>query len=249
MKSRLLAGTAAVALALVGALLIIFYASGADQRALATTEPVDVLVVKEPIPAGTPVSDMAASLGTQTVPAAGKSKSALSTLDDKAGTVSAVDLIPGEQLLAERLVTPEEVKAEGSVDVPAGFQEVSFQLEPQRVAGGRINVGDHVGVFLSFESGAYKPKIEDATTQLTLRKVLVTAVQRAASAEKTTEGEANPQETTLPAGALMITVAVNDIDAGKIVFASEFGKLWLTKEPLDAQDNGPRIERKEGVYK
>jgi pilus assembly protein CpaB len=47
----------------------------------------------------------------------------------------------------------------------------------------------------------------------------------------------------------MLTVAVNDVDAGKIVFASEFGRLWLTKEPLDAQDNGPRVERKEVVYK
>ncbi|RDV09734.1 flagellar biosynthesis protein FlgA [Arthrobacter sp. RT-1] len=249
MKSRLLAGTAAVALALVGALLIIFYANGADQRALASTEPVDVLVVKTAIPAGTPVNDLAASLVIETVPAAGKSKSALSTLDNKDGTVSAVDLVPGEQLLAERLVPPVEVEDQNTTKVPAGFQEVSFQLEPQRVAGGRINVGDHVGIFMSFEDGAYKTKPEDATSQLTLRKVLVTAIQRAASPEQAAEGEANPQDTTLPAGALMLTVAVNDIDAGKIVFASEFGKLWLTKEPLDAQDNGPRVERKEVVYK
>ncbi|MFM9275226.1 Flp pilus assembly protein CpaB [Pseudarthrobacter sp. NKDBFgelt] len=249
MKSRLLAGTAAVALALVGALLIIFYANGADQRALASTEPVDVLVVKTAIPAGTPVNDMAASLVIETVPAAGKSKSALSTLDNKANTVSAVDLVPGEQLLAERLVAPDDAEDEGATKVPAGFLEVSFQLEPQRVAGGRINVGDHVGIFLSFEDGAYKPKLEDPTTQLTLRKVLVTAVQGAASAEKPTEGEANPQDAALPAGALLLTVAVTDVDAGKIVFASEFGSLWLTKEPLDAQDNGPRIERKEVVYK
>ncbi len=249
MKSRLLAGTAAVALALVGALLIIFYANGADQRALASTEPVDVLVVKTAIPAGTPVNDMAASLVIEKVPAAGKSDSALSTLEGKADTVSAVDLVPGEQLLAERLVAPEEVEDKSTTTVPAGFQEVSFQLEPQRLAGGRIAVGDHVGIFLSFEDGAYKPKLEDATTQLTLRKVLVTAVQRAAVAEEPAEGETNAQDSTLPAGSLMLTVAVNDVDAGKIVFASEFGSLWLTKEPLDAQDNGPRIERKEVVYK
>ena len=249
MKSRLLAGTAAVALALVGALLIIFYANGADQRALASTQPVDVLVVKTAIPAGTPVNDMAASLVIEKVPAAGKSDSALSTLEGKANTVSAVDLVPGEQLLEQRLVAPEEAEDKSTTTVPAGFQEVSFQLEPQRVAGGRIAVGDHVGIFLSFEDGAYKPKLEDATTQLTLRKVLVTAVQRAAVVEEPAEGEANPQDTTLPAGSLMLTVAVNDVDAGKIVFASEFGRLWLTKEPLDAQDNGPRIERKEVVYK
>ena len=251
MKSRLIAGTAAIALAIVGALLIIFYAQGADQRAMATTKPVDILVVKTAIPAGTPVNEMAASLVVEKVPAAGVSKSALSTLDNKAGTVSAVDLVPGEQLLAERLVAPEEVKAEGTVEVPAGLQEVSFQVEPKRVVGGRINVGDHVGFFLSFDNGAYKAKGDDATTQLTVHKALVTAVQRApqaASAEKAEDGT-NPQDTALPEGSLLLTVAVNDVDAGKIVFASEFGRIWLTKEPLDAQDNGPRIERKEVVYK
>lgn len=252
MKSRLLAGTAAIALAIVGALLIIFYAQGADQRALATTQPVDVLVVKTAIPAGTAVEAMAASLVIEKVPAAGVAESALSTLANSGGTVSAVDLVPGEQLLAERLVAPEEVKAEGGVEVPAGLQEVSFELEPKRVVGGRINVGDHVGIFISLEAGGFKAKPEDVTTQLTVHKVLVTAVQRApqtAPAEQPAEGQPAPEDTTLPAGSLLLTVAVNDVDAGKIVFASEFGRIWLSKEPLDAQENGPRIERPEVVYK
>lgn len=251
MKSRMLAGTAAVALALVGAILIVVYAQGADQRALAGAQPVDVLVVKTAIPAGTPVEDMAASLVTETVPAAGKSTSALSTLDDKTGTVAAVDLIPGEQLLAERLVTPEEAKESGAVEIPAGMQEVSFQLEPQRIAGGRIAVGDRVGIFLSFDKGTDKANPDEPATQISIRKTLVTAVQRAPQAASTEEAEdgSNPQDTTLPEGSLMLTVAVNDIDAGKIVFASEFGSLWLTKEPLDAKDSGPRVVRKEGVFK
>ncbi|KRE74252.1 Flp pilus assembly protein CpaB [Arthrobacter sp. Soil762] len=252
MKSRLLAGTAAIALAIVGALLIIFYAQGADQRAMATTKPVDVLVVKTAIPAGTPVKEMAASLALEQVPAAGVADTALKTLDNSAGTASAVDLLPGEQLLAERLVAPEQVKRDGAMEVPAGFQEVSFEVEPKRVVGGRIKVGDHVGFFLSFEKGAFKARPEDETTQLTVRKALVTAVQRAPQTEpagKPAEGEPDPQDTTLPVGSLMLTVAVNDVDAGKIVFASEFGRIWLTKEPLDAQDNGPRIERKEVVHK
>jgi pilus assembly protein CpaB len=250
-KSRLIAGTAAVALAIVGALLIVFYAQGADQRAMATTKPVDILVVKTAIPAGTPVNEMAASLVIEKVPASGVSKSALSTLDNKAGTVSAVDLVPGEQLLAERLVAPEEVKAAGAVEVPKGLQEVTFELEPKRVVGGRVAVGDHVGIFLTFDAGASAAKPGDATTQLTIHKALVTAVQRApqaASKEKPADGT-DPKDTTLPEGSLMLTVAVSDVDAGKIVFASEFGRLWLTKEPLDAQENGPRVERKEVVYK
>ncbi|WP_255768020.1 Flp pilus assembly protein CpaB [Pseudarthrobacter sulfonivorans] len=250
MKSRMLAGTAAVALALVGALLIIFYAQGADQRAIATTQPVDVLIVKNAIPAGTPVDAMAASLVVQRIPAAGVSKTALGNLDSKAGTVSAVDLVPGEQLLAERLVAPADAASEGAAKVPAGFQEVSFQLEPQRMAGGRIEVGDHVGIAMSFKDGAYKPNPAGATTQLTLRKVLITAVQRAPQPTATKSADnADPKNTTLPEGSLMLTVAVNDIDANKIIFGSEFGTLWLTKEPLDAKDNGSYIARKDVVYK
>jgi pilus assembly protein CpaB len=253
-KSRLLAGMAAAVLALVGAFLIVNYAQGADQRAVRNLDPVAVLVVKTAIPAGTPVESMTAALATEQLPAAAVTGSSLNSLEHSVGMVAAVDLVPGEQLVAERLVAPEERKAQGSVDVPAGLQEVSFQLEPQRVVGGRINVGDHVGISLNFDGGAYKAAAGDATTQLTVRKALVTAVQRAPEAAATPTASANPnapdpKDTTLPEGSLMLTVAVSDIEAGKIIFASINGSLWLTKEPLDAQDNGPRIERKEVVYK
>lgn len=232
-------------LAIVGAILIVSYAQGADQRAVRNLDPVPVLTVKTPIPAGTPVESLPASLAVEQLPATAVAKSALSSLDAVGGKVTAVDLVPGEQLVTERLVAPEDVENHGGVKVPAGLQEVSFELDPKRVVGGQLNPGDHVGIFLSFDSGGDKANPEDATTQLTVRKVLITRVQRTpqvADAEQTADS-------TIPSGTLMLTVAVSDVDAGKIVFASEFGRLWLTKEPLDAQDNGPRVERKEVVYK
>ncbi|WCI08470.1 hypothetical protein PJ267_19735 [Arthrobacter sp. OVS8] len=54
MKSRLLAGIAALVLAIVGALLVVSYAQGADTRAVQGLDPVAVLVVKNAVPAGTP---------------------------------------------------------------------------------------------------------------------------------------------------------------------------------------------------
>jgi len=250
-KSRMLAGTAAVALALVGALLIIFYAQGADQRAMASTNPKKVLVVQKAIPAGTAVNDMTASLVIEDVPAAAVAPTALTSLDGKGGTVAAVDLVAGEQLLAERLVAPKDAKTSGSVKVPAGLQEVTFELEPKMVVGGRLEAGDHVGIALNFAAGADKAKVGDPTTQLSIRKALVTAVQRAPQptpSAKPTDGS-NPQDTTLPQGSFMVTVAVNDVDANKIIFTTINGSLWLTKEPLDAQDNGGFIARKDTVYK
>ena len=258
MKSRLIAGAAAVILAIVGAMLVISYAQGADQRAVKNLDPVAVLVVKAAIPAGTPVESMTASLATEQLPAAAVAASSLKSLDESKGKVAAVDLVPGEQLVAERLVAPDELKVPGSVEVPSGLQEVSFQLAPDRVVGGRLAPGDHVGVFVNLENGGLEGKLDAETTKLTVRKALVTAVQRAP--EPTPTGQpsptasadtsaANPQDTTLPTGSLMLTVAVSDVDAAKIVFAAEYAKMWLSKEPTNAKDSGPRIIQRSEVYK
>ena len=251
MKSRMLAGVSAIVLAIIGAVLIVTYAQGADQRAMKDMDPTDVLVVTKAVPAGSSLDIVRASVAVQQVPATAISKTALKNLDDSAGKVAAVDLVPGEQLLKERLVDPSDVKASGAVKVPAGLQEVTFELEPKKVVGGRIEAGDHVGIALNFTAGADKTKAGEPTTQLTIRKALVTAVQRApqpSATAKPTDGT-NPQDTTLPQGSFMVTVAVNDIDAAKIIYSSNNGDLWLTKEPLDAQDNGPFIARKDNVYK
>ena len=92
MKSRLLAGIAAVVLALIGAMLVVSYAQGADQRAVQNLEPVSVLVVKTAIPAGTPVEAMSPSLATEQLPAAAVPESALKSLDESKGKVAAVEL-------------------------------------------------------------------------------------------------------------------------------------------------------------
>ncbi|GAA5193253.1 hypothetical protein GCM10023346_17560 [Arthrobacter gyeryongensis] len=249
MKSRLLAGSAAAVLALVGVILVFSYAQGADQRAVQNLAPVDVLVVKTAIPAGTSVDAMKDSLATEQLPESAVPKTALHNLGDSAGKVAAVDLVPGETLVAERLVAPDALKTPGDVKVPAGLQEVSFQLEPQRVVGGLLVPGDHIGIFISMSTD--KP-----TTELAIHKVLVTMIQRApqtaASAQATpspTSGAAGSKDSALPAGILLLTVAVSDVDASKIVFAAEYAKIWLSKEPLDAKDSGPTLMQQSGVYK
>jgi pilus assembly protein CpaB len=257
MKSRLVAGLAAVLLAIVGAVLTFSYAQGADQRAVKDLQPKAVLIVAKTIPAGTPVESMKASLATEQLPGTAVAKTALATVDGETGKVAAVDLVPGEQLVSERLVAPNELKAPGSVDVPAGLQEISFQVDPVRVVGGRLTPGEHVGIFISMDKGGIEAKADKETTQLAIRKVLVTAVQRApeAAAAKPapsaapTDPTANPQDTTLPTGALLLTVAVKDTDAAKIVFASEYASIWLSKEPLDAADNGRGIVTRPDLYK
>ena len=255
MKSRLLAGIAALVLAVVGAVLVVSYAQGADSRAVQDLDPQDVLVVAKAVPAGTTVEALKPFLTTEKLPGTAVAKSALRNLDGLAGKVTAVELLPGEQLVAERLIAPEELQTSGSVQVPEGLQEVSFQLEPQRVVGGRLAPGDHVGIFISLKSGGLEAKPEKETTQLTVHKVLVTGMQRApvaaAAAKSASSGDgATTEDTSLPTGLMLVTVAVNDVDATKIVYGAEYATLWLSKEPLNATDSGrPGIMTKPEVYK
>lgn len=254
MKSRLIAGIAAVVLALVGALMVFNYANRADARAVQELQPVDVLVVQAAVPAGTPVSELAASVATVQLPGASVADTALANLDSSAGMVTAVDLVAGEQLLTERLVKPEDLVTPGSVDVPKGLHEVSILVEPQRIAGGRVIAGDYVGVFMSKADAGIVEAPEEESTQLVIPRALVSAVQRAPepapeNPEATEEEAAAAKAEALPTGSLMVTIAVNPDQATRLVFASEYESILLSKATAAESDAPPFIVKDEGLFR
>lgn len=255
MKSRLLAGIGAAVLALIGVIMVFNYAQGADRRAVQDLQPVDVMVVQTKIPAGTPAESLAASVVTKPLPASAVADNALTSLDGLTGKVTAVELLPGEPLLPERFVEPDKLQTRGAVDVPKGLQEVSFQLEPQRVLGGRLTPGDFVGVFISMDKGGLENEAAVETTQLVIHKALVTSVQRApeptaAAAPQSTASPTNgPTSEPLPTGSLLLTVAVDANEASKIVFAAEYASIWLSKEPLNAVEGKPNVVQRTELYR
>ncbi|GAB3518118.1 Flp pilus assembly protein CpaB [Arthrobacter monumenti] len=241
MKSRLIAGFAAVVLAIVGALLVFTYAQAADKRAMAGLQPVEVLVVQERVSAGTNIDLLTESLAVEKLPASAVAESALRDLKESTGKVTAVDLVAGEQLVAERLIDLKDFESSGRVEVPKGFQELSFLLEPQRAVGGTIEPGDHVGIHISY---AVDP-VEESTTKFVFHKVLLTNIQRAPVASP---DESEPDGAPLPTESLLVTVAVDDAKSARIVHGSEFGTLWLTKESSDASESDNAIITTTEVY-
>jgi pilus assembly protein CpaB len=242
MKSRLLAGVAAVVLALIGAVMLYGYAQGAEARAVQGLDPVDVLVVATEVPAGTPTDELMPFLTTKPLPATAVGATALKDLESSANKVTAVALMPGEQLLVERLIDPPDPAAAGKVEVPEGLQEVSFSIDPARAVGGKLTPGDTVGVFISMEANGLPAEPEAPTTQLALHKVLVTSVQRGPSAaavdpEATPEDQARTEASALPGEQLILTLAVSEEQATKIVFGNEFERIWLSKEPASATES------------
>jgi hypothetical protein len=148
-RRRLLAATAALVLLLAGTVVLVAYVRGADARALAGTRTVEVLVADQPIPEGTSGDALADLVRTEALPEKAAVAGRVTDLAALADQVATVDIQPGEQLLAGRFARPESLQAPGTVAVPAGKQELSVLLEPQRAVGSRLQAGDTVGVYVS----------------------------------------------------------------------------------------------------
>lgn len=155
MNKRVIAIVAAVALAAVGTFILVNYVQGAEDRALAGEETVDVLVVDRLITAGTPVENLGSSVRVERVPAKVQAAGSVPDLSALEGTVATVDLLPGEQVVTTRFqpaaVFQELQESAREVDVPRGYLEVTVELSPVRALGGEVKAGDTVGVVVSFE--------------------------------------------------------------------------------------------------
>ena len=244
----------ALGLAVVGTIALVAYVSTAEDRALAGEELAQVYVVTSPVPAGTPATQLASFIQVEEVPVKIKAQGAVDDLEALGDRVAAVDLLPGEQLVNDRMVDVAAFtdRAEG-VKVPDDMVEVTVELEPQRAVGGLVEPGQTVAVLSSFEPfdltadvvqvngqevavpQSVASEVAGSTpnsTETILRKVLVTAVQRSQSnggggglgASESTETD---RLETAPEDTLLVTLAVLPIDAERVVFSAEWGSIWL----------------------
>ena len=152
---RAIAVVVALALAGVGTFFLVRFVQSAEDRALEGEVLVSVLVVDEPIRAGSPAEGLTDKVRVEEVPTKVAASDAVADLTSLAGKVAAIDLLPGEQVVSSRFVTPEEYEGwlgtGPKVDVPADMLQVTLSLSPERVVGGQVTPGDVVAVFASFD--------------------------------------------------------------------------------------------------
>ena len=264
MVRKVLGVLGALLLALVGTGQLVAYVRGAENRALAGEEIVEVLVVREDVPKGTDASSLADYVALERVPKKVRAIGGIDSLDALNGQVTAVDLVAGEQLVRPRFVAPAELVEESLVELPDGLQEVTLSLAPYRAMGGKVKPGDSVGLFASFSLDDDRSEEEIAdeenedlrqalseTSKMILHKLLVTNVQWEQMPQ--TPGE---DETTSPGGAielaptgnLLVTFAVNVEQAERMVFTSEHGNVWLSAEPDTADEDGSVLRTPRNIY-
>jgi pilus assembly protein CpaB len=258
-KARLLGGIAALVIAITGTVLLITYVQSADARAMAGTETSEVFVVQAAVPAGTAVSDLGGSVAKKPLPKSTLTADSVTDLNSLGSKVTAVALVPGEQLLSSRMVEKESFLGPSRVAVPDGMQEISLKLPIERVVGGKISAGDTVGIFVSLTesstNGAGQTATQSAGTQLTFHKVLVTATQLSngspAQQDSTqkSDGSLSSGSNAQSDGNYLITVARNSVDAERLVYAAEFGKIYMSKEPTGATEGTTGVVDKTKVFR
>lgn len=257
MNKKRLSLIASIALVALGTVALVQYVNSAEDRALAGEELVEVLVVDAAVPAGTSATELQQYVRLESVPTKVRAAGALGGISDAEGMVVGIDLVEGEQLTASRLVSAEDFntvqsrqgRAGGSVSVPEGLLEVTIPLDPVRTVGGTVRPGELVGLIASFTGLESEDPAASSgqTSGFLLHKVLVTNVQGAPVESPTREATAEDRA-PVPAGTLLVTLAVDAPSAERVVFASSYGDIWLTIEPADANESGTGVQTSERIY-
>ena len=224
MGRRTLLLLAAIIVAAVGTSLVFLYARSADARAVSGQRMVEVLVVTKEIPAGTRVADAqaAGSFEKRDVVASSVATGALGSTASVSDLVVLSPMYPGEQLLSAKVGQPRD---QARLPIPPGKLGLSVQLsDPARVAD-FVAPGSEVAVFATVTpksgSGAGAQ-----TTRLLLPRVTVLAVG-ATTTQTTTTTADNGQQQTQAVPKTILTLALTQSEAQKLVFASQSGQLYF----------------------
>ena len=196
-----------------------------------------VLVVKIAIPRQTPVELLSESVELVQIPTNLITPGAVASLDEiTAGFVTSTELLPGEQLLKARLRSPGSLTR---IQVPGSLQEVTIPIFPERAVGGAFAPGDTLGIIASFGAGEL-----GQNTSFILHRALVTAIQYTAadlSVANATAGGSETSARTALTNQMLVTFAVSSLDVARLVFAAEFGSIWLSLEGPAATVGGEGI--------
>lgn len=224
MNKRVIAAISAGVLALLGVLVLVMWAQGANERAFEGAKLISVVRVTEDLSQGASAQQLASSTETVKLPEEAIPDGAVTNLSQVSGLATNASVQKGEVLLKSRMVAPGD-RGKGNTDVPKGMQEISLSLDAQHSVGGAAKAGDRVGVVATFDPKDGEPYMAN----LVLHDVIVTKVS----------GASNTKDITTQ----MYTVAVRTADAERLAFAADFGRVWFTLQNTDTDKSGEKLIR------
>lgn len=218
----------AALIAAVGTSLVFLYVRGVDARASEQFEMVQVLKAVEIIEPGETLTaaQAAGKIEMGTVPRAQVLSGATTSVSDIGQNVALMTVYPGEQIVTSKFGQAGDQEV---LSIPDGKMAISVNLtDPARVAG-FVNPGAEVAIFISAEPEVTDVKTGETTTlpkftRLLLPRVQVIGVGTTTVVPTTTTDETGAQ-TTEQLPRTLLTLAVDQAEAERIIFAAKNGEL------------------------
>ncbi len=236
MTRRIIGVLLAIILAVAGTAAVLSYARTATNTVANGQRAVHILVAKARIAAGTTGERIRAEAMVQEVvmPASSIPTGALSTVPAELDKLVLTADVQANQLLL-RGMFGQPTRLSGGLDIPEGLIAVSVALtDPEQVAG-YVRPGSQVAIFDYFKmlDPDWKQQTgeDNHATQLLLPRVQVLAVGTfggngvtAAQVQQQGDNTAKQQQS---ANQIMVTVAVNQLDATRLIQASQMSTLYF----------------------
>jgi pilus assembly protein CpaB len=209
----------AVILALLATGMCYFYLQNAVEKA-DQTEKAQVVQARVEIPKDTNITKEMVELVK--VPVDSIHSRALRSLDDVVGKIALDAIIPGEQVLQDRLVKEGDTKAGLPYQIPAGKRAITVAVDEVAAVGWHLQPGDHVDILGIVTAGE-----QGKSSVVVLQDVLVLAVGKNTRVTREQETEATIEVKT-------VTLAVTLQEARPLMFANEEGKMrFALRSPVD----------------
>lgn len=218
----------AVLLAALATAALISYVRGVEGRAFRGAETVSVYVARDTIPAGMSI-DEAVSRGavTQTtIPRKVVADGAVASLDQLRGQVAAVTIVRGEQIVATRFSTADQLGS--TLPIPVNHQAMAVEVETPPGVAGFILPGAQVSVIAHLSTTGRGGSDEDRA-QFLLQGVQVLSVGQRVATVAAGEREKAKEPETLDR--VLLTLAVTPAQAEKLAFAIWEGDVYFTLLP------------------
>jgi pilus assembly protein CpaB len=231
MKRRIVLVGVAVVLALFGTFAVYGYAHSADQRAAADGRAVQVVVATKRVAAGTSWKDAVSSLSVQNVPASAAPQSSLNGLDAgiSATSVAQSDIAPGQLVLREAFGPA--VAQTGVLAIPQGKIAISLSLGSDADVAGFVGPQSQVAIFVTAPLKLIGKNHSDTSgDQLTVTRTVVPRAEVIATSQATptnVAGQTAAQSTSTVAGTVLVTVALSQQDAERVINQQKVGQLTL----------------------